>query len=291
MKVQFTKMHALGNDYIFINGWLYPDLIERAAELSIRWSNRHFGIGGDGIIFVLPSERGDCMMRIFNADGSEAEMCGNGIRQAAKFVYDKGIVRKKEMRIDTLAGVKTLQLSTNAQDELILAKVDMGEPILNPELIPANTVAGETGFAKVEKKIEGENFDFTLVSMGNPHAVTFVKDPSVLNLKSLGYSVEHDTDIFPNRTNVEFISVQNSAELTMRVWERGSGETLACGTGACASVVAAILNGKTERKVKVHLLGGDLEIEWNKKNNRIYLTGGAEIAFEGEFKDVLNANF
>lgn len=285
MKVQFTKMHALGNDYIFINGWLYPDLIERAAELSRKWSDRHFGIGGDGMIFVLPSEKADCMMRIFNADGSEAEMCGNGIRQAAKFIYDKGIIAKKEMNIDTLAGVKTIQLQVNEKNEMILATVDMGEPIFEPSIIPAVAETGEEGFAKAHLKLENADFDFTLVSMGNPHAVTFVKEPSSLNLELLGKPVEHHTDIFPNRTNVEFVSVQSPDELTMRVWERGSGETLACGTGACASAVAAMVNRKADRKVKIHLLGGDLKIEWNADNNHVYLTGGAEIAFEGEFSD------
>ena len=279
MRFEFTKMQALGNDYIFIDGFKYGELSVGAEKLAIGMSDRHFGIGGDGIIFVLPSESADARMRIFNADGSEAEMCGNGIRQAAKYLYEKGLLRRDRMAIDTGAGVKQISLET-AGGVMKLAAVDMGEPLLDPRVIPANAEMNRGEYAVISLRPEGRDFDFTLVSMGNPHAVAFVSEVCDMDVRKYGRAVELNNEIFPRRTNVEFVEMISRNELRMRVWERGSGETLACGTGASASVVAAGLNGLTGRKVTVHLLGGDLLIEW-ADDNHVVMTGGAEIAFEG----------
>jgi diaminopimelate epimerase len=280
MRFDFTKMQALGNDYIFINGFKYGELSVGAEKLAIGMSDRHFGIGGDGIIFVLPSESADARMRIFNADGSEAEMCGNGIRQAAKYLYDKSILRRDKMAIDTGAGVKQIALEISG-NTMTRATVDMGEPVLDPRYLPANAELNRGEYTVISLKPEGRDFDFTLVSMGNPHAVAFVNEVCGMDVRKYGRAVETMTDVFPRRTNVEFIEMISPNEIRMRVWERGSGETLACGTGASASVVAAVLNGLTERKVTVRLLGGDLMIDW-MDNNHVAMTGGAEIAFEGE---------
>jgi diaminopimelate epimerase len=279
MQLKVTKMEALGNDYIIINGWEYGELIRNAEALSRKLSDRHFGIGGDGIIFALPSQNADAMMRIFNADGSEAEMCGNGIRQAAKFLFDNGIVDKKTMRIETLAGVKTIAIKTDKNGKMKFARVDMGAPILEPEKIPAIAQVNNEGFAEI--LING--LDYTLVSMGNPHAVTFIESADNFPVEKIGRNVENNTDIFPSRTNVEFIEVLSDSEIKMRVWERGSGETLACGTGACASVVACVLNGKTGRNVKVNLLGGTLDIEW-AESGTVFMTGSANIVFNADLE-------
>ncbi|OHD55946.1 MAG: diaminopimelate epimerase [Spirochaetes bacterium GWF1_51_8] len=280
MRFHFTKMQALGNDYILIDGTKYGELTADAERLAITMSDRHFGVGGDGIIFVMPSESADARMRIFNADGSEAEMCGNGIRQVAKYIYDKGIVRKKEMAIDSGAGVKAVVIEAEG-GKMKSATVNMGAPILETDLIPVKAEMNRGSFAVVSLTSEGRDFDFTPVSMGNPHAVAFVSEVDEMDVAKYGRPVELMTNVFPRRTNVEFIEMVSPSEIRMRVWERGSGETLACGTGASASVVAAVLNGLTGRNVTVHLLGGDLFIEW-AENGRVYMTGGAEIAFEGE---------
>ncbi|MCX7882395.1 MAG: diaminopimelate epimerase [Brevinematales bacterium] len=280
MRICFTKMHALGNDYILIDGFRYPEALARGSEIARSWSDRHFGVGGDGVIFAAPSASADVMMRMFNADGSESEMCGNGIRQLARFVYEKNLVRKNHLCIETLAGIKEIDMEI--QDNDFRITVDMGVPILEPEKIPARVTKGGDGVARISLEIEGIPFDFTLVSMGNPHAITYVQDVNTIDVHRYGPKVEHTTDIFPRRTNVEFIQVLSRKELRMRVWERGSGETLACGTGACASVVASILNGFTDRQVRVHLLGGPLDIRWEETTGHIVMTGDAHTVFEGE---------
>jgi len=280
MRIRFTKMHALGNDYILIDGTRYPEALERGSEIARIWSDRHFGVGGDGVIFAAPSQSADIMMRMFNADGSESEMCGNGIRQLARFVYEKNIVRKNRLRIETLAGMKDISMTITEGDFRIT--VDMGEPILDPARIPALVAAGEDGVARTSFTFDGRRFDFMLVSMGNPHAITYVEDVQAIDVHRYGPLVEMATEVFPRRTNVEFIQVLSRRELRMRVWERGAGETLACGTGACASVVASILAGVTDREVRVHLLGGPLDIVWDAHTNHVIMTGDAQNVFEGE---------
>lgn len=280
MKFKFTKMHALGNDYIIIDGFQYKSLLKNAAKLSIGMSDRHFGAGGDGIIFVLPGARGtDLTMRMFNADGSEAEMCGNGIRQLALFSWQNRLVKKTDITVNTLAGVRHIRMKKNGK-KISGITVDMGAPILDPGKIPVRAQAVPGGYSTVNIDVADRNFDFTLVSMGNPHAVAFTAGVREMDVERYGKPVENNTQIFPKRTNVEFIEVLSRSEIRMRVWERGSGETLACGTGACASVAAAVLNGLTDRKVRVHLLGGDLLVEW-AKDGKIYMTGNAVRVYEG----------
>lgn len=279
MKLAFTKMQALGNDYIFINGFEHPELIEQAPKIAPILSDRHFGIGGDGIIFAAPSKNCDCAMRMFNADGSESEMCGNGIRQLALYVTEKGLVKKPEFMVETLAGTKIIKITPGPNGPRI--SVDMGAPILDPVHIPSVAEKGPEGFAQVILEPHGREFEFTLVSMGNPHAVTFMKGITELDVEKYGKAVEWNTEVFPRRTNVEFIEVLSRKEINMRVWERGTGETLACGTGACASVVAGQMNGLLDASVTVHLLGGDLLVEWSPGKS-VIMTGSARIAFEGE---------
>lgn len=281
MKIKFTKMQALGNDYIIIDGYKYPELLNNANELAISLSNRHFGIGGDGIIFALSSNIADTQMRMFNSDGSEAEMCGNGIRQLARFVYKNNYVKNKDMKVETKAGIKKILLKTDNEDKIEEIIVNMGEPILQPELIPVNAPINDKDFSKLSIRADDRYFDFTFVSMGNPHAITFVNDIIHFPVEKYGKIIENNTNIFPKRTNVEFVEIINKNLIKMRVWERGAGETLACGTGACASVVACVLNNLTERNVSVQLLGGDLYIEW-LDNNEILMHGNSEIVFEGE---------
>jgi len=282
MKLNFTKAEALGNDYILIdtiNNRSYYSLIDIAPTLSQRLSDRHFGIGGDGVIFILPSEEYDCKMRIFNSDGSEAEMCGNGIRQVAKY-YIEHISGKENIKILTKAGLREIKvLKGNNETKFV---VDMGIPILEASKVPLNTE-----IAKEDKLIDKE-FDFgflkvpiTTLSMGNPHCVIFVEDLGKIEISEIGPKIEHHS-LFPNRVNVEFVKIVNSNEISMRVWERGSGETMACGTGACASAVATMLTKlPNTNKLTVHLLGGDLIVEWNKENNHVYMTGGANLVFYG----------
>lgn len=284
MRFSFTKMHALGNDYILIDGFRYPMVLETAAKLARRMSDRHFGIGSDGLIFAAPSREADLAMRMYNADGSEAEMCGNGIRQLARFVVEKGIVRvggqRIRLTIETGAGLRTVFLDMTAGG-IQQISVDMGEPILEPEMIPCKAMMGKNGYSQVEISVHGKDMLFLPVSMGNPHAVTYVDSVEDWNVERYGKPVENKTDLFPKRTNVEFIEVLNDREIRMRVWERGSGETLACGTGACASVVASALLGRTGREVTVRLLGGELKVSW-EDNNRVIMTGNSVTVFEGE---------
>ena len=274
--MKFTKMNGCGNDYVYINGFV--ENVENPKELVKKVSDRHFGIGSDGLILIVPSDKADFCMRMFNADGSEGEMCGNGIRCVAKYVYDHKMTDKTEISIETKAGIKYLDLTVE-DGKVTKVKVDMGEPILEPKKIPVRSekkrVVNEP-IAVAEK-----TWNMTCVSMGNPHAVVFVEDTGSLEIEKYGPLFENH-ELFPNRTNTEFVQVLNRNEINMRVWERGSGETLACGTGTCASVVACILNDFTDEKVLVHLLGGDLEIEYEKTTNHVFMTGPAETVFEGE---------
>lgn len=273
--MKFTKMQGIGNDYIYING--FEEKIQNPAELSVRLSDRHFGIGGDGIILIEPSETADCRMDIYNADGSQAMMCGNGIRCVGKYVYERGIAKKETLTVDTMSGVKTLRLDVDG-GKVVSVTVDMGAPEFCPERIPVS-LPGDMVVAR-ELELENETFRITCVSMGNPHCVLFVDDVQTLAVESIGPKLENHS-IFPNRANIEFIHVLNENEVEMRVWERGSGETWACGTGACASVVACVLNGKTGREVLVHLKGGDLSIRWDENSGHIFMQGPAEFVFDG----------
>ena len=276
--IKFTKMHGLGNDYVYMDA--IHQKIENESSLAKFVSNRHFGIGSDGLILICTSQIADFKMRMFNSDGSEAEMCGNGIRCVGKFVYDKGLTNKENITIETLAGIKQLKL--NIKDGKVLTvKVDMGEPILEAEKIPVKS--NEFPVKNLKLKALDKEFIFTCVSMGNPHAITIVKNVDNFDVQKYGSIIEID-NIFPKKTNVEFIEIKDRKNIKMRVWERGAGETLACGTGACATAVACNLNGLTDKNVKVELLGGTLEIEWNKEDNHIYMTGPAVTVFEGELE-------
>ncbi len=275
--LQFTKMHGLGNDYVYMDA--IHQKIEKRNELAKFVSDRHFGIGSDGLILICPSEKADFRMQMFNQDGSEAEMCGNGIRCVGKFVYDKGLTNKETITVETLAGIKTLVM-TAKNGKIETARVDMGKPILEPEKIPV--ISDENPVKNLKLNEEEKEFTFTCVSMGNPHAVTFIKeDVNKFDICKYGEKLEIN-NVFPKKANIEFINVIDDKTLKMRVWERGAGETLACGTGACASVVAAILNGYTKRDVTVHLLGGDLKIKWDENDNHVYMTGPATTVFEGK---------
>lgn len=276
--MKFTKMHGTGNDYIYVNGFV--ETIENPAEFAIKYSDRHKGIGSDGLVMIMPSETCDFRMRMFNADGSESEMCGNASRCIGKYVYDKGLTNKTSVTLETLAGVKVLELFIGNDNLVEKVTVDMGEPILGGLKIP--TVFDEE--TVINKNVSFNNdieYNITTVSMGNPHAVIFTSGIHALDLPKIGPVIEN-ASIFPRRTNTEFIEVVNSELVKMRVWERGSGETMACGTGACAAVVAGVLNGLNSRKTTVELLGGELTIEWKAEDNHVYLTGGATTIFEGE---------
>ncbi len=274
--MKFTKMHGCGNDYVYVN--LFEEHIDDPAEISIKVSDRHFGIGSDGLITIGPSDIADFRMRIYNADGSDAEMCGNGIRCVAKYVYDHKLTDKTEISVQTGAGVKILKLFVEG-DKVEQVTVDMGEPALAAAEIPV--VAD--GDRVVDEPIEvcGKEWRMTCVSMGNPHAVVFVDDVENFELEKYGPHFENH-ERFPKRTNTEFVNVVSRTEAYMRVWERGSAETWACGTGTCATVMACILNGKTDNKVLVHLRGGDLTIEYDEKTNHVFMTGPATEVFNGE---------
>ena len=277
--IKFTKMQGLGNDYVYMDA--INQNIEDESTLAKFVSNRHFGIGSDGLILICKSNVADFKMRMFNSDGSEAEMCGNGIRCVGKFVYDKKLTDKTTLTIETLAGIKQLKLNTK-DGEVETVRVDMGEPILDPEKISVN--AKETPVKGLKIEAIDKIFEFTCVSMGNPHAITIVENTEKFDVEKYGKVLEVD-QIFPKKTNVEFIQILDKKHIKMRVWERGAGETLACGTGASASVVACVLNKLTDRNVLVELLGGNLEIEWNEKDNHVYMTGPAVTVFEGELLD------
>ena len=274
--IKFTKMQGLGNDYVYIDA--ISQNIERKSELAQFVSNRNFGVGSDGLILIERSTVADFKMTMFNSDGSQAEMCGNGIRCVAKFVYDKKMTDKTTLKIETLAGIKILELEAE-KGEVKKVRVDMGEPILEAEKIPV--ISTENPVENLVLTAKDKEFKFTCVSMGNPHAITIVEDTEKFDVKKYGEELEVDK-AFPRRTNVEFVQIVDKNTIKMRVWERGAGETLACGTGACATAVACNLNGLTDRKVTIELLGGNLEIEWNKENNHVYMTGPATTVFEGE---------
>lgn len=276
--MKFTKMQGLGNDYVYVN--CMEQMVEDAAETARRVSDRHFGIGSDGLILICPSDKADFEMRMYNADGSRGEMCGNGIRCVGKYVYDYGLTDKTSLSVETLGGIKHLFLEVE-DGKVSLVKVDMGPAILEPEKIPVTAEGSRVVDEPLQ--VDGKTFRMTCVSMGNPHAVIYVDDVQGMDLEKTGPSFGNH-ERFPNRINTEFAHVLDRNTVEMRVWERGSGETLACGTGACAVAVASILNGYTEDQVTVRLLGGDLKIEWDREANKVYMTGPAEVVFDGEIR-------
>ena len=275
--MKFTKMQGLGNDYVYVN--CFQEKIENPSELSIKVSDRHFGIGADGLILIKPSDVADFEMEMYNADGSQGAMCGNGIRCVAKYVYDYGLTDKTSITENTKSGIKYLDL-TIENGKAVQIRVNMGAPILEASRIPV--VSSKERVINEPVIVDGKEYHITAVSMGNPHAVTYIDDVKGLEIEKIGPQFENH-EIFPDRVNTEFVKVLDSHTVEMRVWERGSGETLACGTGACAVAVASILNGLTEEEVTVKLLGGDLKIRWDRKENLVYMTGPAEVVFDGEF--------
>lgn len=278
-KIGFTKMHGAGNDYIYIN--CMHSTPSDPAELSRKVSDRHFGIGSDGLVLILPSEKGDFRMRMFNADGSEAQMCGNASRCIGKYLYEEGLTTLRDIRLETLAGIKILHLHIDSSDKVEKVTVDMGTPELVPSNIPVISASSSMMLSE-EITIAGTTCRITSVSMGNPHAIIFTDNITDEMVLTRGPILEC-APIFPEKANIEFVKVISPDRLQMRVWERGSGETMACGTGACATTVAAVLNGYTGRHVTISLRGGDLEVEWRESDNHVYLTGGAEFIAKGEF--------
>lgn len=277
MKIQFTKMQGCGNDYVYINGFAQKISAEDKPEFVRKVSDRHFGIGSDGVIFINPSKEADFEMEMFNADGSRSEMCGNGIRCVAKYVYDNKMTNETNFTIVSGGQIKVMELTTK-DDKAVAVRVDMGEPILEAEKIPVT--AKESPVVKAPICVQGKEYEMTCVSMGNPHAVVFMKDVAGLKIEEVGPYFENHV-CFPRRTNTEFVRVIDSNTVEMRVWERGTGETLACGTGCCATAVACVLNGLTKREVTVKILGGELLIQWDEATNHVFMTGPAETVFEG----------
>ena len=275
--MHFTKMHGLGNDYIYVNG--FEEQLDDPSAVARAVSNRHFGIGGDGLILILPSTEADFRMRMFNADGSEAQMCGNGIRCLAKYVYDHRLTRQQTIQVATLAGILELQLFV--QDGLVdRVRVNMGAPRLQRAQIPMQGPSGQV--LNEPLQVAEKTFEVTAVSMGNPHCIVFVDDPEMFEVEYWGPRFERHA-VFPEGVNTEFVQVLDTQTFRMRVWERGSGETLACGTGASAAAVACHLNQRTGRRVTAHLRGGTLELEWNEANNQVYMTGPAVEVFSGQW--------
>ena len=284
--MKFTKLHGLGNDYVYINT-LDQDLSEYdLPELARILSDRHFGIGADGMILVMPSDEADFRMRVFNSDGSEAEMCGNGIRGLVKYVYDHGMTDETTVNIETGAGILRVALTVQ-EGVAAAATVDMNSPRLVRRQIPMLGEPADEPVIEQPLEVDGRSFDITCVSMGNPHCVIFVDDVASFDVTGIGPQIENH-ELFPERTNVEFVSVADREHVKMRVWERGSGETLACGTGACAAVVAGVLTERTERQVQVELLGGELQIEWHE-DEHVFMTGPATEVFSGRVNDQLVA--
>lgn len=274
--MKFVKMHGCGNDYVYVD--CTKELIDNIPETARKLSDRHYGIGSDGLILIRPSKEADFMMDMYNYDGSRSQMCGNGIRCVGKYVYDNGLTDKKHIKVETLSGVKDLELFTE-DGKVQSVTVDMGKPILTPSLIPVDLDMDMVINEPIT--VNGEIYKITCVSMGNPHAVVFVEDIKNVPLEIVGPLFESH-EIFPERVNTEFVHVINRSHIEMRVWERGSGETLACGTGACASVMACILNGLTDHEVRVTLLGGDLIVRYDEKVDIVYMTGPAVTVFHGE---------
>lgn len=284
--MRFTKMEGCGNDYIYVNGFEEQIRAEEKPELVRRLSDRHFGIGGDGVIFINPAIEADFEMEMYNADGSRAEMCGNGIRCVGKFVYDKGLTDKEHITVVSAGKVKYLDLSVEREKGALedrgtvkAVRVNMGSPVLEPALIPVVAEGGKA--VDVPIQVDGREYRMTCVSMGNPHAVIFTREVAGMDLEKIGPKFENH-ERFPKRTNTEFVEIIDRQTVFMRVWERGTGETLACGTGCCAAVVAGVLNSLTDDKVTVRLLGGELAIEWDREQNLVYMTGPAVTVFEGE---------
>ncbi len=275
--MNFTKMHGIGNDYVYVD--CTKKELKKPEEIAKLVSDRHFGIGSDGLILIKRSEVADFYMDMYNADGSKGEMCGNGIRCVAKYVYDYGLTDKTALTIETLAGIKELVL-TIEDKKVAKVRVNMGAPILAPEKIPV--LAKKEPVVKEPIVVDGREWEMTCVSVGNPHAIVFLEEPvSTFPIEKVGPSFEHHKR-FPNRINTEFVEVVSRDRIKMRVWERGANETFACGTGACASVVASVLNGYCNKTVTVELLGGELEIHWNDADNCVYMTGSATTVFDGQ---------
>lgn len=274
--MNFTKMHGIGNDYVYVNG--FQETILQPEEMARCVSNRYFSFGADGLILIKPSAIADFKMEMYNADGSKGKMCGNGIRCMAKYVYEKGLTKKQSMTIETLAGIREVELQL--EKHLVKAvKVNMGLPVFATSEIPVRSSQKQILYEKIN--ILERDWNITCVSMGNPHCVIFMEEPiEDMDIEPIGSALQQHP-MFPEGVNVEFINIQNKKELQMRVWERGSGETLACGTGACAAVVAAALHGDTEENVTVHLKGGDLEIFWDRESGQVYMTGTATEVYEG----------
>ncbi len=277
--MKFTKMHGLGNDYIYVN--CFEETVEDPSALSIRLSNRHFGVGSDGLILISPDENADCRMTLYNADGSRAKMCGNGIRCVGKYVYDHGIVGRKELKVQTDSGIKTLYLTTE-NGKVKSVRVDMGSPDFTAEHIPV--IADTPEVISADWEVAWQHWNVTCVSTGNPHCVVRVSDVDDLNLEKIGPLFERDPR-FPDRVNTEFVQICAPDRLRMRVWERGSGETMACGTGSCASAAAMIRCGLMQDRVTVQLRGGDLDIYWDREKDILWMEGPAETVFEGEILD------
>lgn len=277
--MKFTKMQGLGNDYVYVN--CFEETVENPSEVAVKVSDRHFGIGSDGLILIKPSNVADFEMEMYNADGSRGEMCGNGIRCVAKYVYDYGLTDKTRVSVETLGGIKYLDLTVE-EGKVRLVRVDMGKPIFSPARIPV--IAKGERVVDEPIKVGDTTYRMTCVSMGNPHAVVFVDDVDGLPIEKIGPLFENH-ERFPRRVNTEFVKVIDEGTALMRVWERGSAETLACGTGACAVAVACSLNGLTGDEVTVKLLGGDLQIQWDKEKDTVFMTGPAEVVFDGTWED------
>ncbi|MDR1720441.1 MAG: diaminopimelate epimerase [Dysgonamonadaceae bacterium] len=272
----FTKMHGIGNDYVYIN--CFNEHVEHPEKLAVWLSDRHKGIGSDGLVLIMPSNNADFRMRMFNSDGSESEMCGNASRCIGKYVYDNGLTNRTEISLETKAGIKLLRLFPN-NGKVEKVCVDMGEPSLQPSSIPA--LISEKAILNYPVNFEPEQFEITCVSMGNPHTVIFTENIQEIPLETVGKKIEHFR-LFPERTNVEFVKIISANKADVRVWERGTGETLACGTGACAVLVAGVKTGRLDRIATIALPGGELSIEWNEGNNHVLMTGGAVTVFEGK---------
>ena len=280
MNMKFTKMHGCGNDYVYINGFEEKLAYEDKPEIVRKISDRHFGIGSDGAIFINPSKIADFEMEMWNADGTRAEMCGNGIRCVAKYVYDHRMTENTEISIESFGKIKYITVTPDDENKAKLVRVDMGEPILTAKDVPV--VSENERVIDEEIEVTGKTYKMTCVSMGNPHCVVFL-DPDGQNLESIGPAFENH-ERFPKRTNTEFVKILDRKNVRMRVWERGTGETLACGTGCCATAVACILNGLTDDEICVHVLGGDIYVKWDRESNHIFMTGPAATVFEGKIE-------
>lgn len=277
-EMKFVKMHGCGNDYVYVNGFEEKIPDDKKSELAVKLSNRNFGIGSDGLIFINPGKVAEFEMEMYNADGSRSEMCGNGMRCVGKYIYDYGLSDKTQITVESAGAVKYLTLTPGEDGKIESIRVNMGAPILKAADVPVASDNDEVVDEPIE--VNGEAYRMTCVSMGNPHAVVFMKGVRELDIEAVGpYFENHER--FPRRTNTEFVEIIDKSHVLMRVWERGTGETLACGTGCCATVVACILNGLTDEKVDVEVLGGHVQIEWDRKENLVYMTGPAKVSFEG----------